>query len=293
MKTASYGSATINRIIDIDPFPLPLGFLLPGASVEALRPYADALAGTHVDFETGNLLLSVQSHLVRFGGKNILIDTCVGENKERPARAEWHRRQGTKYLSGLAACGCKPADVDIVMCTHLHADHVGWNTRLDSGRWVPTFPKAKYVMGRTELDYFTTQFREKPAANHASFEDSVLPIVEHGLVSTVDTGDEIAEGAKILGLPGHTPGQIGLEIAAGGGETMVFVGDAIHSPVQIYKPEWSSTFCTDRQQAENTRRHLIERSVAEDMRLMLSHLRGVASMKVREKAGAFTPAFFD
>ena len=103
---AQYGSATVNRIVDIDPFPLGLGFLFPGATLEALSPARDALAGTHVDWANGTVLLAVQSHLIRFGGKTILIDACVGEHKQRPARPEWHQRSGTNYVARLAACGC-------------------------------------------------------------------------------------------------------------------------------------------------------------------------------------------
>lgn len=292
MTGRQYGSARVDRVIDLDPFALPLGMLFPDASLEALRPHGDLLAGTHVDMAGANILLAVQSHLLRFAGKTILIDTCVGEHKERPTRAEWHQRRATQYLSRLAACGCTADDVDVVMCTHLHADHVGWNTRLDNGRWVPTFPKARYLIGKTELAHWQSTVAEKPAANHGSYHDSVLPVIEHGLVAAVDDGDDVAEGAQIIALPGHTPGQIGLEIDAGPQETVFFCGDAIHSPAQIIRPEWSSAFCTNRQAAEATRRGLIERAVTEDLRLIPGHLR-TGSMRVREKAGVFTPAFFD
>ena len=290
MTGARYGSATVDRVIDLDPFALPLGFLFPDATVDALRPHAEVLDGTHVDMAAGNVLLAVQSHVVRFAGKTILVDTCVGEHKERPVRAEWHRREGTRYLAGLAACGCEPEDVDIVLCTHLHADHVGWNTRLDSGRWVPTFPNARYLIGKAELDHWQAQVATKPSVNHASFQDSVLPVIERGLVTVTQAGDEIVEGTKILALPGHTPGQIGLEIAAARGETIVFCGDAIHAPAQVFMPSWSSAFCTDRQMAEKTRRALLERAAAERLRLVPAHLR-TGSMQVRDRNGGFVPVF--
>ena len=144
---------------------------------------------------TAAVLLAVQSHLIRFGGKTILLDACVGEHKPRPARPDWHQRSATNYLANLAAAGCTPDDVDIVMCTHLHADHVGWNTRLDSGRWVPTFAKARYLMSQTEIDHRASEAAAKPEANHGSFQDSVLPVIERGLVTTVEAGDEIVDGA--------------------------------------------------------------------------------------------------
>jgi glyoxylase-like metal-dependent hydrolase (beta-lactamase superfamily II) len=285
-----YGSATVNRIVDIDPFALGLGFLFPGATLEVLSPARDALAGTHIDWANGTVLLAVQSHLIRFGGKTILIDACVGEHKHRPVRPEWHDRSGTAYMARLAATGCKPDDIDIVMCTHLHADHVGWNTRLDSGRWVPTFGRARYLINQTEIDHRANEAAAKPEANHGSFQDSVLPVIEHGLVTTVKAGDEFVDGGRILALPGHAPGQIGLDLMAGKGEHLVFCGDAIHSAAQVFQPDWSSAFCHDRRQAVETRRALLEGAAAEGLRLIPNHLRG-RSMRIHDKSGGFVPAF--
>lgn len=281
------GKATIQRIVDIDPFALQLSFLLPGASLEALGDHKGALGGQHVDWANGAILLAVQSHLVRAGGKTILIDTCVGEHKQRPARAEWHNRASTRYLANLKACRCTPDDVDIVMCTHLHADHVGWNTRLENGQWVPTFPKARYLMSLREVEQRATEAAARPEANHGSYQDSVLPVLDRGAATFVDAGDEIVDGGTILALPGHAPGQIGLELREGDG-TDVFCGDAIHSPVQVFRPEWSSAFCHDKAQAERTRRALLARAAGEDLRLIPAHLRG-RIMRVREAAGGFVP----
>lgn len=281
------GKATIQRIVDIDPFALQLSFLLPGASLEALGDHKGALGGQHVDWANGAILLAVQSHLVRAGGKTILIDTCVGEHKQRPARAEWHNRASTRYLANLKACGCTPDDVDIVMCTHLHADHVGWNTRLENGQWVPTFPKARYLMSLREVEQRATEAAARPEANHGSYQDSVLPVLDRGAATFVDAGDEIVDGGTILALPGHAPGQIGLELREGDG-TDVFCGDAIHSPVQVFRPEWSSAFCHDKAQAERTRRALLARAAGEDLRLIPAHLRG-RIMRVRESGCGFAP----
>jgi glyoxylase-like metal-dependent hydrolase (beta-lactamase superfamily II) len=290
MTGAQCESATVSRVIDIDPFALPLAFLFPGATLDALGTARDSLTGTHVDWTHGNILLAVQSHLIRFGGKTILLDACVGEHKPRPARPDWHQRSGTNYLANLAGAGYTPDDIDIVMCTHLHADHVGWNTRLDSGRWVPTFANARYLMSQIEIDHRASEAAAKPEANHGSFQDSILPVVERGLVTTVEAGDEIVDGAWVLALPGHAPGQIGLEIAAGKGERVVFCGDAIHSPAQVFRPEWSSAFCHDQVQARTTRRALLERAAGQGLRLIPNHLRG-RSMHIHDKNGGFVPAF--
>jgi glyoxylase-like metal-dependent hydrolase (beta-lactamase superfamily II) len=283
------GKATIQRIIDLDPFVLPLGFLFPDASLEALADRRCALAGAHVDWANGTVLLAVQSHLVCIAGKTILIDTCVGEHKHRPARPDWHQRAATRYLANLAAAGCTPDDVDIVMCTHLHADHVGWNTRLQSGQWVPTFPKARYLMSKREVEQRANEAAAKPEANHGSYQDSVLPVLDRGLVGFVQAGDQIVDGGTILSLPGHAPGQIGLELHDHG-DVAVFCGDAIHSPVQVFRPEWSSAFCHDKVQAAETRRALLERAAGVNLRLIPAHLRG-GSMRVRGDETGFLPVF--
>ncbi len=208
------GKTTVHRVIDLDPFAIPIANIFPNATLAQLDDATQVLAERHVDFATGKILLVIQSHLVRFAGKTILIDACVGEHKSRPLRPEWNLRTGTKYLANLAAAGCTPEDIDIVMCTHLHADHLGWNTRLQSGRWVPTFSNARYVMTQREIDQRAQDAAQSPQANHGSYQDSVLPVIEAGLVKTVNIGDEIVDGAKIIDLAGHSPGQIGLDLAA-------------------------------------------------------------------------------
>lgn len=289
-QAAQYGNASIHRIIDIDPFTLPLPFLFPGASIEALGDAAAKLDGTHIDLANSGVHLAVQSHLIRFGGKTILIDTCVGEHKKRPARPAWHQRSDSPYLANLAACGCTPDDIDIVMCTHLHTDHIGWNTRLVSGQWVPTFAKARYLVSERELSLTAKEAAERPDANHGSYQDSVLPIVERGLFDVVHGGDMIADGATIISLPGHTLGQIGLELDSGAGSNTVFCGDAIHSPVQVYQPQWTSAFCQNAPQAISTRTALLARAVAEDLTLIPAHLRAT-HMRIRETKTGLMPVF--
>jgi len=287
---AQYGKASVHRIIDIDPFTLPLAFLFPGASIEALGSAGMALDGVHLDAANASVHLAVQSHLIRFGGKTILIDACVGEHKPRPARSDWHQRRASHYIANLAAAGCAPEDIDIVLCTHLHADHVGWNTRLISGRWVPTFANARYLMSQTEIGLRASEAAHRPEANHGSYQDSVLPVIERGLVTPVKGGDAIADGATIIPLPGHAPGQIGLEFTTDAGSHLVFCGDAIHNPAQVHQPQWSSAFCFDAAQAVQSRASLLARAVAEELILIPAHLRA-ACMRIREKDGAMFPIF--
>lgn len=279
----------LHRLDDLDRFALPIDFLLPDARLEMLEPARSVLDPWHVDFTTGEILLGVHSVLLRTGGKNILIDTCVGECKERPGRIEWHQRTASGYLRALAAHGLTAGDIDAVMCTHLHADHVGWNTCLLDGRWVPTFPNARYVMGSEELRHWQAQEGVSPgAANHGAYADSVLPVIEHGLVDAVTDGAELAGGLTVLPLPGHSPGHIGFELAQAT-TRMVFCGDAIHSPVQIYHPDWCSRFCYDADQARATRRALLERATSEDLLLIPAHLRGSLALRVVYKNDSFHP----
>jgi glyoxylase-like metal-dependent hydrolase (beta-lactamase superfamily II) len=290
MLAAQYGTASVHRVVDLDPFAIPLDFIFPGATIEALGPHRQTLAPAHVDFDNATVLIAIQSHLIRFGGKTILLDACVGEHKSRPLRPDWNQRVATSYIANLALAGCKPDDIDIVMCTHLHADHVGWNTRLESGRWVPTFAKARYLMSQVEVDHRAKEFAQDPAVNHGSYQDSVLPVLERGLVTLVQPGDEIVSGGTIIALPGHAPGQVGLEIVAGQDQHLLFCGDAIHSPVQIFNPGWSSVFCHDRAQAAATRRALLERAAGGSLRLLPAHLRG-GCMRIHGTSAGFCPVY--
>jgi glyoxylase-like metal-dependent hydrolase (beta-lactamase superfamily II) len=282
------GSVTVHRVVDMDPFRLPLSFILPQADADSLEEHRALLSQGHVDFATGDVLLAVQSHVVRIGGKTILVDTCVGEMKPRPRRAEWHSRQDSHYLANLAAAGCRPDQIDYVLCTHLHVDHVGWNTRLENGRWVPTFPNARYIVSGKELQHTQSEVARDPQVNHGSYSDSVLPILEAGLIETVAAGDSIQTGTELVALPGHTPGQTGLRVATGDGASLVICGDAIHTPVQVLHPQWSSAFCCDGGDAALTRTKLLEESCDCGTLLVPGHLRG-AGMRARRRQGGFLP----
>ncbi len=288
----TFGSARITTISDLDPFPLPVDLLFPGKSVETLRPLEAELAPHHVDFDSGSILLGVQSHLLQVGGLNVLIDTCVGQHKPRPRRADWHQRAATGYLENLARAGLRPEDIDIVLCTHLHADHVGWNTQLIDGRWVPTFPNARYLMGRAEFAQWRAEEEQAPGQhNHGSFVDSVMPVVEDGRAEFVDEGFSLAAGLDLVALPGHSRGQLGLCLCQQE-RRAIFCADAIHTPVQVYHPDWASRFCSDPERAISTRRALLEQAVARQDLLIPAHLRHFAAMQVRRDAhGNYHPVF--
>ncbi len=269
------GLLNIQRIIEIDRFALPVTFLFPEAEIEHLHPHRECLSPHHVDFESESLLLGIQSMVIRRGNLNILVDTCVGANKHRPARAEWHQLAEHAYLSQLAAAGLRPEDIDIVFCTHLHADHIGWNTRLENGRWVPTFPNARYLVSETELAYWLAREEsEGGKANHGSFADSMLPILEAKLADEVRDGFDLGHGMTVRGLPGHTPGGMGLELSRAGQPSVCLCGDAIHTVAQAFQPDWSSRFCADREQSTATRLELLARSREDGLVIVPSHIRG-------------------
>lgn len=284
------GPASLTKIVDIDPFVLPFDFLLPGRDLGELAGEADLLSPHHVDFSAGAILLGLHSFLLRVGGLNILIDSCVGEHKPRPRRADWHDRHDTGYLDRLAAAGLSPNDVDVVMCTHLHADHVGWNTRFENGRWTPTFPKARYLMGRVELEHWQREEQKAPGAhNHGAYADSVLPVIEAGLAEIVDDGFSLLRGLEIVPLHGHSPGQIGLHLNCGQDGHALFCGDAFHSPAQVFRPHWSSAFCHDGEMAGRLRQSLLERSADEGTLLLPAHLRSAHGMRAQRQGGGFRP----
>ena len=283
------GSMTVDTVTDIDPFALPIGLLFPNRSIDALRPHEDVLAPYHVDFDAKHILLGVQSHLVRANGRTILIDTCVGEHKDRAARADWNHRTHTHYLQRLADHGLTPDDIDIVMCTHLHADHVGWNTKLVDNRWVPTFPNARYLVGRREFDFWRDAEQDRPRQhNHASFVDSVMPIVEAGQIDLVDDGFELAPGLSLKALPGHTPGQMGLCLCHAQ-DRVLMCADAVHSIVQVFNPHWATRFCSDPEAAVATRLALFEDSVEQGTILVPAHLRHFDGLRVRRRGNSFVP----
>ena len=168
----------------------------------------DHLGARLIDPATGNLMFSFHSFVVKTGHHTILIDSCLGNDKERPTRPQFHRLR-TSFIADLAGAGVRPEDVDYVMCTHLHWDHVGWNTRLENGRWVPTFPKARYMMARREFSHWegVHQNGEDSPHRHA-FEDSVLPVVRTGQSVLVDDDYALDDGLWFEGAPGHTPGNV-------------------------------------------------------------------------------------
>ncbi len=228
-------------------------FVLPQATPEAVcaMPW---LIPRFAD-ERGRLKMAVQFFLIEVGGNKIVVDTGLGDDKTGRSVPAWNGRRGG-VLDRLASAGFGPDDVDMVVNTHLHVDHVGWNTRLIDGAWRPTFPRARYVTSRTEFAYWRDQTAD--AEGRQVFEDSVRPIAEAGLYDLIGDGDEIAPGITALATPGHTIGHMSLLLRSGGVEALLG-GDVIHHPCQLARPDWSATPDYDPRQSAATRRVLFGR----------------------------------
>jgi glyoxylase-like metal-dependent hydrolase (beta-lactamase superfamily II) len=208
-----------------------------------------------LDPASGNLILTIQAFLVRTRHHTILIDTCVGNHKSRPLRPFWHMQKLNTFLPRLAAAGVNPEDVDYVMCTHLHGDHVGWNTQLRDGRWVPTFPNAKYIFAQREWDSIEALHRRDP---QPQFVDSILPVMEARQAQLVSSEFALNDEVWLEPTPGHTPGHACVHLASRGAEAVI-TGDCIHSPVQCVELGWTMRADSDPALASATRRGFLER----------------------------------
>jgi glyoxylase-like metal-dependent hydrolase (beta-lactamase superfamily II) len=248
------GDLTIHRIIEQEgPFLPALGTLVD-LKPEVLAENRSWLQQAAALDKDDTLLLCFQSYIVKTPHHTILVDSCIGNDKPR-GRPMWSMKTDDTYMRALAAAGLSVNDIDYVFCTHLHVDHVGWNTRLENGRWVPTFPKARYVFGKQELDYWTAENAKK---ENPVYLDSVLPVVEAGRSEAVANDHQIGDHVRLLHTPGHTPGHVAVCFGKGGDDAVVS-GDLMHSPLQTRYPEMSMMFDLDKEQAGKTRRSFLER----------------------------------
>jgi glyoxylase-like metal-dependent hydrolase (beta-lactamase superfamily II) len=270
MQVARIGNFSVERIVEFEgPFLAPADFF-PDFDPEVVRANPDLAGPRLIDPATGKLVFSFHSFLVKTPHHTILIDSCLGNDKERPTRPQFHRMK-SPYLGDLARLGVMPEQIDYVMCTHLHWDHVGWNTRLDNGSWVPTFPKARYVMARREFEHWQgVQQRGEETPHRLAFEDSVLPVVRTGQAVLVDEDYALEDGLWFESAPGHTPGNVVIN-ARSQGERGVFIGDVIHHQLQLAKPEWSTLACSDRELSRRTRTRLTEQYAAEGTLVLPAH----------------------
>lgn len=294
MKDVVLGRLSVSRVCEGDAV-IPLPVALPGITEQDLA----RLKGWYWDPDladapaSAGMRISVHSFVLRVDGRNILIDTCCGNDKQRSLPPVSHLQ--SPYLENLARAGLSPEDIHLVMCTHLHFDHVGWNTRLKDGSWVPTFPHARYLFGRRDLEFFRTQHHE--ATHREAFDDSVAPILDAGLADIVDASTrihrEIGDGIWLEDVSGHSPGNLCVIAECGGGRA-VFSGDCFHHPMQLVRPDAAFFADEDPSKASATRQRLLHEYANADAVFFPAHFTGTTAGRVeRDREGHLSFRFLE
>ncbi|MSQ71695.1 MAG: MBL fold metallo-hydrolase [Betaproteobacteria bacterium] len=283
-----YGEIAIERVLDFDGPGLDPFVLLPDLTQDILDRHRHWLEPGLLDKATGRLVSSFHSFIVRTPRTITVVDTCGGNDKHRPNRPRYHMARNP-YLERLAATGVRPEDVDFVLCTHMHGDHVGWNTRLVEGKWVPTFPKARYLISRIEWNYWVDAANRRAYNEDLYFEDSILPVLESGQIVLIDDGYAVDKGVTVEATPGHTPGHLCVRIACGA-QQAVMSGDLMHNALQIAEPSLNSCFCVNSEQARRMRRQFLERCLDAGTLVMPAHFPAPTAGRVVQ-GGAGTLGF--
>jgi len=238
-----------------------------------------------LDPATGKIVLRIQSYVLQTPHHNVLIDTCIGNHKPRPTRPFWHLLDSPNYENNLASIGISPPDIDFVMCTHLHIDHVGWNTRLENGRWVPTFPNAAYIMSERELSYWQTRYQQEPDAC-PWIGDSVMPVIDAGRSKLVKSGYVLNDLVQLIPTPGHTIDHFSVKVGKGN-EIAIVTGDMLHSPLQALYPDLGMFVDFDSRQAGETRRQIFEQYCDTNTLFCTAHFPVQSVGHIRRSGGAF------
>jgi glyoxylase-like metal-dependent hydrolase (beta-lactamase superfamily II) len=285
MKDVTLGRLSVARIYEGDAV-IPLSVALPDITARDLAQLKSWYWDPDLADAPGaaGMRISVHSFVVRVDNRNILIDTCCGNDKRRSLPPV--NMQHWPYLENLARAGLRPEDIDVVMCTHLHFDHVGWNTRLRDGTWVPTFPKARYLFGRQDFEFFSQQRHE--ALHREAFDDSVAPILDAGLADLVDVSSrvhrEIGDGIWLEDASGHSPGNLCV-IAECDGSRAIFSGDCFHHPIQVVRPDAAFFADENPSQASATRRRLLEQYADKEAIFFPAHFTGQTAGRVERLEG--------
>jgi glyoxylase-like metal-dependent hydrolase (beta-lactamase superfamily II) len=279
------GDISIDRIVEMEiPFMTPAA-MFPDAPIEAIAQHRHWLEPQALCPHSGKLIIAIQTWIIRTPQHLILVDTCIGCDKTNRYFPEWHQRSERHWLHALQAKGINPAQVDYVFCTHLHGDHCGWNTQLVNGRWVPTFPNATYLISQAELQHTA-------AANSPAYQESVVPVIEAGLMKAVTSDFMLDDQVWLEPTPGHTPGHVAVHLRSGQ-QRAVLCGDLIHSPLQCHYPEWRYWIDSNPVQAIATRKRFLQEQ-AETRRLVLpAHFPGPSAGYVEPAGTAFSFRFHD
>ena len=289
MREIVLGDVTVTRVMEyFGPVGMTPDAFFPESPDGAWQRNESWLTPDFVDADTHVCQSAIQTWLLRSEGRTILVDTGVGNHKERPYSPVWSRLT-TDFLGNLARAGVRPEDVDLVINTHLHVDHVGWNTYLDDRAWVPTFPNATYLMPRPDFDFWNPAGGHEPnlgRGNQNVFEDSVAPVHAAGQALLWEDSHQIDANLRLDLAPGHTPGSSVLTLESGTDRALL-VGDLLHTPLQIVEPDTNSCFCEHPAQARATRRRLLAWAADNNALVLPAHLGGHGGVQVERDGGRF------
>jgi glyoxylase-like metal-dependent hydrolase (beta-lactamase superfamily II) len=293
METSSIdlGGVRITRIVEAsDPLLRPAE-IFPDSTPEILRANHDWLVPRFYDVASDRLVITIQSFLLQAGGRNIVVDTCVGDCKPR-VRQDFDGKRWN-WLERLEAAGVNPQDVDVAVSTHLHVDHVGWHTRLVDGEWRPTFPNARYLFTHPEWEYWRDNEGHPALARSGDYiGDSVWPLFHAGQADLVAMDHELLPGITLVPLPGHTPGHVGVAVR-GDSRQALLTADLFHHPLQCCYPEWNTRFCLDQERSRATRMGAMAKLADEGTLLMPSHFPGPNAGVLRRLRPGEDPAHPD
>jgi glyoxylase-like metal-dependent hydrolase (beta-lactamase superfamily II) len=284
MMHHAIGEISISRVVEQRGAGFAPEFLFPDWDSAVLREHRALMLPACFDEVQNRFIASVHSWVLKTPRHTILIDSCGGNHKHRPTLPRFHQ-QDLPFLERLTEAGVPPEAVDYVCCTHLHADHCGWNTRLIDGRWVPTFPNAKYVFSRAEYEHWKGP-AGREGFNAGVYQDSVLPVVESGQAEMIDGEGAVADGLTFRPTPGHSPGHVAIRLVHGG-QKGIFSGDIMHQPVQVFRPDWNSRFCGQPELARASRRWLLEQAAEDGSIVFTAHFADSSAGRVTRRGDDF------
>jgi glyoxylase-like metal-dependent hydrolase (beta-lactamase superfamily II) len=279
VKPVSIGNIEISRVEEMI-WTISPRYLFADVTYDDLEPHRDWLT-PHFCASDLKLRLSIHTFVVRTPQHTILIDTCIGNDRQRSVPL-WTNMQ-TDYLKRLTAAGVNPAAVDYIFCTHLHVDHVGWNTRLKDGQWVPTFPNATYLFHRAEWEHWQAS---KDSHQIEVMKDSVLPIINAGLATMVEQDHVITDGIALAFTPGHTPGHCSVHLTSQGDDAVI-TGDMIHHPMQVAEPQWTSRACVIPDLAIKTRTEFVQRYADTSTLILGTHFAPPTALHIVSQGDSF------
>jgi glyoxylase-like metal-dependent hydrolase (beta-lactamase superfamily II) len=260
------GDVEVARIVEVNAFEDNISMLLPDATPEFVQQFG--WLRPHFATPDGRMILSFQAFVLRSRGKSVMIDTCIGADRKREYEVFCNLQ--TTFLEDLRAAGFPPEEMSAVLCTHLHFDHVGWNTRLVGGKWVPTFPQARYLFGRREWQHWKHLRDTGGYHNMDHLVDSIDPVMQAGLVEFIDPDFQVTDEVSLIPTPGHTPGHVSVLIRSRG-EEAVITGDLMHHPIQLAVPATHGNFDMDKEQGARSRVEFVDRFANQPALIIGSH----------------------